>query len=74
MDSDPSRNRLEELGIDPDDAEEVLSLLVEKKAPAEQGVPSLVDELRAKLSLESDPTKRAILAAKVISLSLEDGY
>jgi hypothetical protein len=67
------RGRLEEIGLSEDQINDVLPLLTREASP-EKEVPLSVQELRDKMDAEEDYTKRAALAAKIISLSLDSTY
>ena len=67
------RARLEELKLKPDQIDELMPLLVDRNEAPLEGVSSSVDELRALLALETDYRKKASLAARIISVSLEEG-
>lgn len=75
--SNDIRSRLEELKISPDHIDDLIPLLTEERQPLDEeaalSVPELTD-LRVQLALETDPIRRAVLAAKVISLQLDEGY
>lgn len=72
MDSDSARSRLEELGLSDEQISEIIPLIVREgmEAPP-KGVPRALSEegLRTQLAVETDPAKRLVLAAKVISES-----
>lgn len=67
-------SKLQEIGLTQTQIDDLMPLL-EKKAPPEEGVgPSSVEELRNIMLTETDYIKRAQLAARIISISLEEGY
>ena len=67
------RSRLAEVGLTESQIDDVLPLL-KKEAHPEEIAPSSVQELRDKMDAEEDYVKRAALAAKIISLSLDGTY
>ena len=73
-DNNNTRARLEELGLSTEQIDEVTQLMAKKAQPEESDVPSGIDELKEQLKSETDYIKRASLAAKIISLSLDEGY
>jgi len=68
-----TRARLEELGLTQDQIDDLTPLLA-KQVSTEQEVPVSIQDLRTKLAIEADYTKRAVLAARIISLSLDGEY
>lgn len=67
------RSRLEEIGLTQGQIDDVLPLLVKEPSP-EKEVVSSIQELKRQMSEEEDYTKRAAIAAKIISLSLDTEY
>jgi len=73
MDPDSVRIRLQEIGLNDDQIEEVLPLLsTEQTKPADDsGLLSSTAELTIAIQNEPDWRKRAALSAKIISLSID---
>lgn len=67
------RAKLEELKLTTEQIDDLIPLLVEP-VPTEQEVPVSIQGLKDQMALEKDYTKRAALAAKIISLSLDSEY
>ncbi len=67
------RGRLEELGLDQEQINELEPLLEEREIP-EGELRAPVEDLKTQLSLETDWRKRAAIAARIISQHLEEGY
>lgn len=67
------RAKLEELKLTTEQIDDLIPLLVEP-VPTEQEVPVSIQDLKSQMALEKDYVKRAALAAKIISLSLESEY
>lgn len=67
------RGHLEEIGLTQSQIDEVLPLLVDvNETPAEKEASRLLEEeLRSELVIEPDWRKRAAIAARLISLSLD---
>ncbi len=68
------RSRLEELKLTPEQIDEIIPLLIDTEKTPVTRVSSSVDELRALMALETDYVKKASMAARIISLSLDEGY
>lgn len=71
MDPDTVRTRLQEIGLNDDQIEEVLPLLADQAGPADSGGP-LPSSTTLTMALRDEPDwrKRAVLAAQIISASL----
>lgn len=67
------RGRLEELGLDQEQINELEPLLEEREIP-EGELRAPVEDLKTQFSLETDWRKRAAIAARIISQHLEEGY
>lgn len=72
MEPDDLRIRLEDIGLNSEQIEEVLPLLgiQNVEAPNDAVLSAYTGDLRARLETETDPVKRAVLAAKIISADL----
>ena len=68
------RSRLAEVGLTESQIDDVLPLLIQKAPTEESEGPSFIEGLRRQMDAEEDYTKRAALAARIISLSLEGDY
>jgi len=72
-DTNGIRASLEELGLNTEQIDEVIPLIVKRAAP-EEASPSSVDDLKEQMREEEDCYKKAALAAKIISIRLDGDY
>ena len=74
MDTDKFVEQLQEWGISDDKIKEIQKVLSENKGKTELDTDNgkvFLHELETRLLLEKDPTTRAKLAAKIISIRLD---
>lgn len=71
MDSNSIRTRLQEIGLNDEQVEEILPLVGETERPAAGGSLPSTEELIIAMQNEPDWRKRASLAARLISNSIE---
>lgn len=65
-------SRLQELGLNQEQID-VLMVMLEKTPTHGEEVSSSIQDIKDQMKEEQDYTKRAAMAAKIISLSLEQG-